>query len=424
MKRLLSFVLCSVLVLLSLSPICSASSGQLVETDEPVAEPISVSAYAATVIDMKTGRTLFEYDADEQNYPASTTKVMTAYLCLKYGDPDDIITVSEDAFSDISAMASTGGLVVGETMTVRRLLKALLVVSASEAANVVGEYISGSHEEFVNLMNEEAQALGCTGTHFANCHGLPNSEHYTTAHDMALIAQAAMQYEVFREIVGSAITTMEATNKSSATTLQSTNGILPGSSYTEYNYPYAIGIKTGHTSAAGFCLISAAVKDDMELLCVIMGCPSRVSSFAQTISLYDWAFENYDSLTYGWVQTEDLSEEIDADADAPDTEGITTAAVAVDEDSAQESSPETSSGDDLIATSTVSEADDSIEQASAIESDDLISDYGSEAETTAMHSLRSQISLNLSPQVLLISSLFLLAAILLIILLIIVIHKR
>ena len=318
MKRLLSVILLLSLLLCSFS-LPAMAAGMVNETDAPAAPDISVSAYSAILIDMDNGFTLFEYDADEQNYPASTTKIMTAYLCLKYGDPEDTVTVSSSAFSNISDRASTGGLVVGETMTVHRLLQALLVVSASEAANVVGEYISGTHEEFVNLMNEEAEALGCTGTHFANCHGLPNSNHYTTARDMTLIARAAMQYEEFREIVSSAVTTMEATNKSGTRVIQSTNGILPGSSYPAYNYEYAIGIKTGHTSTAGYCLVSAADNGEHRLMCIIMGCGSRISSFSQTISLYKWGYENYDVLTYG-VDLNELAESTEAPAEASASE--------------------------------------------------------------------------------------------------------
>lgn len=295
-RRMTCLILMLYLVALLITP--AMASNTIVEQDMPVAEPISVSAYAAILMDMDTGKVLFAKDIDEKNYPASTTKIMTAYLCLKYGDINDTVTVSSHAFSNLSQLASTGGLKVGEEMSVYRLLQCLLVVSASEAANVVGEYISGSHEEFVNLMNEEAAALGCEDTHFANCHGLPNSEHYTTAKDLATIAKAAMEYETFREIVGTAKTVMEATNKNREKTIISTNGILPGSSYPSYQYEHAIGIKTGHTSFAGYCLVSAAEKDGHTLMCVILGTGSRTSSFRQTINLYEWGFENYDLLTY------------------------------------------------------------------------------------------------------------------------------
>lgn len=310
MKRLLALLLSMVLMLGLIVP--ASASDMLIEQDAPAADDISVTAYAAYLMDMDTGVTLYEYKADEKNYPASTTKIMTAYLCLKYGDPKDMVTVQSSAFSDLSQAASTGNLVVGETMSVHRLLQALLVVSASEAANVVAEYISGSREKFVELMNEEAQALGCTGTHFANCHGLPNSDHYTTARDLAIIGQAAMEYEEFRDIVGSAVTTLAATNVHGTQTITSTNGVLPGSSYPDYSYPYAIGIKTGHTSVAGYCLVSAADKDGRRLLCVVMGCGSRTASFSQTTRLFNWGYDNYDALTYGIdVPDPDLPDESD-----------------------------------------------------------------------------------------------------------------
>ena len=310
MKRLLALLLSLVLMAGFLVP--AAAGDLLIEQDAPAADDISVTAYAAYLMDMDTGVTLYQYKADEKNYPASTTKIMTAYLCLKYGDPKDIVTVKSSAFEDLSQAASTGNLVVGETMSVHRLLQSLLVVSASEAANVVAEYISGSREKFVDLMNQEAQELGCTGTHFANCHGLPNSDHYTTARDLAIIAQAAMEYEEFREIVGSAVTTLAATNVHGTQQITSTNGVLPGSSYPSYSYPYAIGIKTGHTSVAGYCLVSAADKDGRRLLCVVMGCGSRTASFSQTVRLFEWGYENYDALTYGMdVPDPELPDESD-----------------------------------------------------------------------------------------------------------------
>lgn len=321
MKRFLSLFL-SLAILLFVCVIPVAATEAINESDTPMAEDINVNAYAAIVLDMKTGRVLYEHDADEKNYPASTTKIMTAYLALKYGDPDDMVTVSKDAFSDLSDLASTWDTVVGEEMRVYRALQEMLVVSASECANVIGEYISGSREEFVNLMNEEAQALGCTNTNFVNCHGLPRSQHYTTARDLATIAMAAMEYEEFREIVGSAVTVLEATNIHGVQSITSTNGILPGSSYPLYNYPYAIGIKTGHTSVAGYVLVSAANKDDTELLCVVMGCNTRESSFAQTIKLYDWAYENYDILTYGWETADPADDGAQVVPEAPEYEEV------------------------------------------------------------------------------------------------------
>ena len=210
-----------------------------------------------------------------------------------------MVTVSETAIDAIPSTASQWGLVPGEELSVHQLLQLMLVVSASEATTVAAEYVAGDIESFVDMMNERAEELGCTGTHFVNTHGFPNSEHYSTARDLSKIAMEAMKYEEFREIVATAVTEIEPTNYSRAYSITSTNGLLPGSRYPEYDYPYAIGIKTGHTSYAGFCLVSAADKDGLRLLSVVMGTPSRESSFAQTIELFEWGYENYDLLNYG-----------------------------------------------------------------------------------------------------------------------------
>lgn len=317
MNRILSLLL-AVLMLCSICILPVSASDIIHESDSPVAEDVSVTAYAAVVMDMESGKVLYDHDAEETNYPASTTKVMTALLCLEKGNLKDKVTVSSQAVNSLPAAASTGGISIGEEMTVYRLLQSMLVVSACEAANAIGEYIAGSQEAFVEMMNEKAQELGCEGTHFANCHGLPNSEHYTTAKDLAIIARAAMEYDVFREIVGSAVTTLEATNVHGEQKITSTNGLLPGSYYPAYNYPYAIGVKTGHASTSGYNLISASNKDGLELIVVVMGCGSREGSFAQSIKLFDWAYENYDILTWG----ENSTETTEVLEEAPEYENI------------------------------------------------------------------------------------------------------
>ena len=298
MNRVLrSLLLLLICLLLCFTPVLAA--GTVTEQDAPVAEDLFLNAYSAILLNMDTGEVLYEYNADEQNYPASTTKIMTALLTLENGDPEDMVTVSSTAIDAIPSTASQWGLVPGEELTVHQLLQVMLVVSASEATTVAAEYVAGDIESFVEMMNERAQELGCTGTHFVNTHGFPNSDHYTTARDLSKIALEAMKYEEFREIVATAVTEIEPTNYSHSYSITSTNGLLPGSRYPEYDYPYAIGIKTGHTSYAGFCLVSAADKDGLRLLSVVMGTPSRESSFAQTIELFEWGYDNYDILNYG-----------------------------------------------------------------------------------------------------------------------------
>ena len=296
-RALRSILLCILYIFFCAAPAMAA--GTVTEQDAPVAEDLWLNAYSAILLDMDTGEVLYESNADEQNYPASTTKMMTALLTLENGDPKDMVTVSETAIDAIPSTASQWGLVPGEELSVHQLLQLMLVVSASEATTVAAEYVAGDIESFVDMMNERAEELGCTGTHFVNTHGFPNSEHYSTARDLSKIAMEAMKYEEFREIVATAVTEIEPTNYSRAYSITSTNGLLPGSRYPEYDYPYAIGIKTGHTSYAGFCLVSAADKDGLRLLSVVMGTPSRESSFAQTIELFEWGYENYDLLNYG-----------------------------------------------------------------------------------------------------------------------------
>lgn len=310
-----SLLLCLILLVSMLTP--AYAEGTINEQDAPAAERISVNAYSAILLDMDTEQVLYEYNADEINYPASTTKMMTALLCLENGNPDDVITVSYSALDAVPSTASLGGLVVGEQMTIHQVLQLMLVVSASEATTVIAEYVAGDIPTFVDMMNERAQELGCTNTHFVNTHGFPNPDHYTTARDLSKIALAAMEYQEFRDIVGAAITVVEPTNVHGTQTIVSTNGILPGSRYTEYNYPYAIGIKTGHTSYAGYCLVSAADKDGLRLLCVVMGTPSRTSSFAQTISLFEWGYDNFEIINYGKTpEAPDIPDMTDVEEDS------------------------------------------------------------------------------------------------------------
>ena len=201
--------------------------------------------------------------------------------------------------------ASTAYLQAGEQMTVYELLECLMIVSANEAANAVAILVSGSIADFVNLMNQEAESLGCTGTHFANTNGLHDENHYTTAADMAKIAAAAMESDTFRSICSTAQVTIPATNLSGERTLSTTNYMLPGSANPGYTYEGTIGIKTGFTTPAGCCLVAACTKDGRTLLSVVFGAQKtydengveQVGSFPQTQALMDWGFTNYETIT-------------------------------------------------------------------------------------------------------------------------------
>ena len=161
----------------------------------------SVAAKAALLVDLNTGRTVYEQDADERIYPASLTKIMTCLLALENGNLSDVVTVSASALEDLDIDSSVAGLQVGEQMTLENLLYCMMVVSGNDACNVIAEHIAGSITDFVRMMNQRAYELGCLNTHFSNPHGLHDENHYTTARDLSIITQAALKSENFRQIV-------------------------------------------------------------------------------------------------------------------------------------------------------------------------------------------------------------------------------
>lgn len=278
------------------------------------AQPVDALEYPATeaassvLVDMDTGRVLYASNEGERAYPASTTKIMTALLVLESyarGDIElaDTVTVSASASSDLTADSSTAGLLPGEVMSVDDLLYCALMVSANEACNVLAEYVSGSVESFLDLMNNRAIELGCADTHFANTHGLPNENHYTTAGDLKIISAEALKHDKFVEIVNSLEKTIPATNKSEARELKSTNRLIDPAS--EFYYEKASGVKTGFTKAAGQCLVSTATGDNgLRVMAVVMGVAradekgvqpeTEATSFSVSRDLYNWVFENYE----------------------------------------------------------------------------------------------------------------------------------
>ena len=258
-------------------------------------------AEAALLIDMKSGKVLYSKNENQKMYPASITKIMTAILTLESGiDFSEIVTASEEAISPITNKHSHMGILVGENLTIENLIYGMLVYSANDAANVLAVRVGGSLDGFVQMMNDKAIELGAINTHFANPHGFHDDNHYTTASDIATIARYAMQNEIFREIVKTDMYTMEATNKYKETRyLSSTNHLISRRRQANYYYKKAIGIKTGFTDESGYCLASAAVDGDTELLSVVLNChniaddESGMFSFIDTKNLFEYGFNNF-----------------------------------------------------------------------------------------------------------------------------------
>ena len=261
--------------------------------------------YAPSVIlvEASSGRVIYEKNADDLRYPASTTKILTVLLGIQWAEAndamDDVVTVS-DAAMQIDADSSVLGLEAGEEIVFRDLLVGTLMRSGNEGANVIAETVSGSISAFVDYMNEAAAVYGCTSTHFANPHGLTDPNHYTTARDMALIARNAMANETFREYASLTSYAMPATNLQRARTISLRDNAfrIPGTedSPNKYYYPYGTGIKTGFTNAAGYCYVGSASKDGVELISVVLAAGER-GRWADTIKLMDYGFAQYVSVT-------------------------------------------------------------------------------------------------------------------------------
>ena len=254
--------------------------------------PQAPSVYGASAIlmDADSGAILYASNAHERLYPASITKIMTGLLAIENLNLNDTITYTNQILITIPSDAAKLGLVEGETTTIRDALYALLLRSANEVATCIAFQVSGSESEFAKLMTERAAQAGALDTHFTNASGLHQEDHYTTAYDMAMIARTAMANPEFATIWGSENYTLAATNKSESFRIWHRHALLLSTS--QYYYPYAIGGKTGYTDEAGRTLVTAAEKDGLRLICVIMKSDDE-HIFSDTISLFDYGFNNF-----------------------------------------------------------------------------------------------------------------------------------
>lgn len=252
-----------------------------------------LSAQSAILIDADSGEAIFEKNADDRRYPASTTKILTALLAITLSQPDDIVTVNPSALY-IPEDSSIIGLVAGEQLTMEELLKATMVFSGNDGANAIAEHIAGSQEAFAAIMNETAYRLGAVNTHFVNAHGYHDDNQYTTARDMAILTKEAMKNESFREVAKLTNYTLEANQWRERKRKTSDNNYImnPNSEEGQYYYPYAIGIKTGYHTLAGRCFVSAAQKEGIELISVVLQGSSR-GRWTDTKKLMEYGFSQY-----------------------------------------------------------------------------------------------------------------------------------
>ena len=251
---------------------------------------------SAILIDARTGNVLYEKNSNQQAYPASTTKILTAYIALtQIGDINTEIIPTKNAVMSVPVGSSLSYFSENEKLTLEQVLFGLLLPSGNDAANIIAEYVSGSNSNFAELMNVTAEKLGATNSHFVNPSGWHDNEHYTTAADLAKIAYNAMKIPKFKEIVSQTRYVMPETNVSKVKrTFINTNKLLSSG---EYYYEAATGIKTGYTSQAGNCLVASASKDGVELISVAMGGNTvpvgKSAVYLDTINLLNFGFENY-----------------------------------------------------------------------------------------------------------------------------------
>ncbi len=253
-----------------------SSATTLVRADVSAATP----AKAMCLIEASTGRVLAEKNADARLAMASTTKIMTAITAIEHcNDLDEVFEISPKA---VGVSGTSLYLRQGEKMSVRDLLYGLMLVSGNDASVAIGERVGGTFEHFVDLMNFTAHKLGAKNTHFENTHGLDEKGHYTSAHDLARIAAYALDNDVFRQIV--------STQNKKITSEAGKDRYLCNKNKLLRTFDGAIGVKTGFTDDAGRCLVSAAERDGMRLVCVVLNCRPM---FEECARLMEEGFATY-----------------------------------------------------------------------------------------------------------------------------------
>jgi len=285
MKKILSIIL-SILVLTGIFSVPVSAAYK---------PTFDIHAKSAILYNVDTDTVLYSLDADKKVYPASLTKIMVAVLFVEKNQDLENLTVkiSEEVYLKYRySEAVIAGFHEGEEVNGYDLLAYTLVKSSADAAAAIAEYVAGDEATFINMMNEKAKELGMSGTHFTNCHGLHDPDHYSTARDMCILTKYAMQYSVITDVVKVAryVTKDE-------TTLAATNLLIDPSS--DYYYKYATGFKTGFTDEAGRCLASTASLDGITYILILLGCPAKENSienryeFIDSAELYRWAFLNF-----------------------------------------------------------------------------------------------------------------------------------
>lgn len=254
----------------------------------------AITSETAVLIDADTGAVLYDKGMDECRYPASTTKLMTLLVAIENSSPKDLVTFTETGIRDVTWDSSNINAQLGETMTMKDCWMAAYIKSANEVCAQIAECVGGTEANFVEMMNQKAKELGCTHTHFINASGLPNENHYSSAHDLAKIMRAGLKNARFRKVISCTGYTIPATNLSEARPLHTHMPLMAKES--SLYYEGCIGGKTGFANEAQHTLVTAVERDGRTYIAVTMRGADLGVNCNDSIALYDYAFNNFDSI--------------------------------------------------------------------------------------------------------------------------------
>ena len=289
MKIYKIFICLFFIILLSFSPVLADDENFEYLSDlstiqssnsENITEP-TINSRAAIVYERSSGKILYGKEENEKRKMASTTKIMTAIVVLENTNLDDIVTISSKA-------AGTGGSRLGlhkdDKISIQDLLYGLLLCSGNDAAVALAEHVGGDLSNFANMMNSKAVSLGLSSTHFVTPHGLDDDNHYTTAYELALITNYALKNDVFANLVKTKTYTISINNHPK--TLSNTNELLG-------NLDGVYGVKTGFTNGANRCLVTAVKRDNMDIICIVLGADTKKDRTKDSINLINYSFNNF-----------------------------------------------------------------------------------------------------------------------------------
>lgn len=297
MKKILTILLTAIIFISSFC-VTNASAAY-----DDVMEEMKLYSDCLLLVSTDNGEIIFSKNANKQTAPASLTKIITAIVVLENcSDLTATVTIPESCIRELDGTGSSlGGLMVGEQLTVYDLLCCLMLVSANESATTLADYVSGGDRaKFVSMMNEVAERLGCTNSHFENPHGLDHDNQYVTATDMAKFITHAMSFPAFEEIVAKKSYVLPETNMQQSRTIHTSNYMLI-SRYKDYYCKYVKGGKTGSTSNAGRCFVAYAAKDGYNYVAVALNSifsdvdndgVNENGSFLDCKEMLDWTFSN------------------------------------------------------------------------------------------------------------------------------------